>query len=439
MTAVVGILNRRGVAIAADSAVTRNRINEEKVTKNGNKMLRMSDAVPISVMITGNVCFLGNPWDVVIRCYRRERGHISHPTVEDCLHDLFDYISSNEQLWSSKAIEQLIADVLEDVFVGIENKVGINVDKRLKSRSYTLSKTYIHTFLKLLKKQCRVELSKGVCPQFDGYTIESFREFVQPIFKEWIAKKTNSHKTRLPYPKDFLAEIKGSLEQVLFAKFTTRTEMVYNIDHIYSSTIVFTGYGSKQEYPSLIAVRVCGGFDNRVNYHFRKEDIVSISNENPIAICPFAQTDISTAIISGIHKSNSINIATLLGRSLIHWDSVLFGEEDELEPEFIAMLSEVKIDDLQKKVSNAITLQQKKNQRVWENQLKDCNVKTMAALAESMIDLTGFHRILTFRQEGVGGHIDVAVITKNDGFTWLSRKSWYHHKDVNGQYGRLGI
>lgn len=34
---------------------------------------------------------------------------------------------------------------------------------------------------------------------------------------------------------------------------------------------------------------------------------------------------------------------------------------------------------------------------------------------------------------------DVGVITKNDGFTWLSRKSWYHHKDVNGMYGSMGI
>lgn len=439
MTAVVGILNRRGVAIAADSAVTRNRINEEKVTKNGNKMLRISNTVPISVMITGNGCFLGNPWDVVIRCYRRERGHISHPTVEACLHDLFDYISSNEQLWSSTAIEHMITNVLDDIFWETEKSVGVNVDRHLKSRSYTLSRTFIHTFLKLLKKQCRAELAKGVCPQFDGYTIESFRAVIQPIFKVWIAGKTNGNKTRPPYPKEFLSEIKGSLEQMLFAKLTTRTEIVYNVDQIYSSTLVFTGYGTEQEYPSLVAVRVCGGFDNRVNYHIRKEDIVCISNEKPIAICPFAQTDISTAIISGLHKNSSINISTRLKRSLTHWDSVLFGDEDELDSEFTALLSEIKIDDLQRKVCNAITRQQKKNQQVWENQLKNCDVKTMAALAESMIDLTGFHRILTFQQEGVGGPVDVAVITKNDGFTWLSRKSWYHHKDVNGQYGKLGI
>jgi hypothetical protein len=46
---------------------------------------------------------------------------------------------------------------------------------------------------------------------------------------------------------------------------------------------------------------------------------------------------------------------------------------------------------------------------------------------------------MTFSPEGVGGPIDLAVITKNEGFTWLNRKSWYHHKDVGGQYGKFGV
>ena len=78
MTSVVGILNKRGLAIAADSAVTRTRYRrgneEEKVTKNGNKMVRMSDVDPIAVMITGSADFLGVPWDVIVRRFRQRRG-----------------------------------------------------------------------------------------------------------------------------------------------------------------------------------------------------------------------------------------------------------------------------------------------------------------------------------------------------------------------------
>lgn len=61
MTAVVGILNKRGIAIAADSAVTMNRRRNEKIANSANKMLRLCSATPISVMITGNAGFLSTP------------------------------------------------------------------------------------------------------------------------------------------------------------------------------------------------------------------------------------------------------------------------------------------------------------------------------------------------------------------------------------------
>ena len=107
--------------------------------------------------------------------------------------------------------------------------------------------------------------------------------------------------------------------------------------------------------------------------------------------------------------------------------------------DFSEKLQEVKADDLSRNVFRQVNRFLDNNQRQWEKALENYDLQSMAALAESLIDLTGFHRILTFQQEGVGGPVDVAVISKTDGFTWLNRKSWYHHKDVGGQYGKLGV
>ena len=75
-------------------------------------------------------------------------------------------------------------------------------------------------------------------------------------------------------------------------------------------------------------------------------------------------------------------------------------------------------------------------------QLKDLvkgyNLQEMACLAENLIKATELHRKITFQQESVGGVIDLAVITKNDGFQWLNRKSWYE-PSKGGQYGKFGI
>lgn len=57
----------------------------------------------------------------------------------------------------------------------------------------------------------------------------------------------------------------------------------------------------------------------------------------------------------------------------------------------------------------------------------------LAARAESLVNLTSFKRRITAEAETVGGPIDVAVISKGDGFIWIKRKH-YFQKDLNPYY-----
>lgn len=49
----------------------------------------------------------------------------------------------------------------------------------------------------------------------------------------------------------------------------------------------------------------------------------------------------------------------------------------------------------------------------------------LAAMAESLINLTSFKRRVSMQAETVGGPIDVAVISKGDGFVWIKRKHYF--------------
>jgi hypothetical protein len=49
----------------------------------------------------------------------------------------------------------------------------------------------------------------------------------------------------------------------------------------------------------------------------------------------------------------------------------------------------------------------------------------LAAMAEALVNLTKFRRRITTVPETVGGPIDVAVITKGDGFVWIRRKHYF--------------
>jgi hypothetical protein len=57
----------------------------------------------------------------------------------------------------------------------------------------------------------------------------------------------------------------------------------------------------------------------------------------------------------------------------------------------------------------------------------------LAAMAESLVNLTSFKRRVSSEEETVGGPIDVAVISKDDGFIWIKRKH-YFDPELNHQF-----
>jgi hypothetical protein len=57
----------------------------------------------------------------------------------------------------------------------------------------------------------------------------------------------------------------------------------------------------------------------------------------------------------------------------------------------------------------------------------------MAGLAETLISLQSLKEKLTKPSETVGGPIDVAVITRNEGLVWIKRKHFFDPK-LNSRY-----
>jgi hypothetical protein len=77
MTVVgVAILNKHGVALAADSAVTVSSRVEgpRKVYNSANKLFALSKYHPVGIMIYGNAEMMGIPWETIIKIYRARLG-----------------------------------------------------------------------------------------------------------------------------------------------------------------------------------------------------------------------------------------------------------------------------------------------------------------------------------------------------------------------------
>ena len=70
MTAIVGTINRRGVAFAADSAATLTISDKVKITNHTNKIFALSKKHPVGIAIYNNLDFHGVPWENIFKMYR---------------------------------------------------------------------------------------------------------------------------------------------------------------------------------------------------------------------------------------------------------------------------------------------------------------------------------------------------------------------------------
>ena len=445
MTAVIGIMNKRGIAIAADSAVTMTRKGNQKISNSANKMLRLSSANPISVMITGNAEFLRTPWDIVVRRYRQKRGDISFPTVEACIDDFFAYIVTEPMFLPEEVANRFFRCQLNDYWDEVDNAVPrVEVDEKdVVTNGEELLKAFhdrIGAGIKYYKGYVKM-------PMFKDYTLEQFKKYADKIIDDLFLNKTRDEDDSLPflddefgaigsYPKYIMDQIKDEFTECFYYYATN----AWSMD---STHLIFSGFGADEENPVLVRAIVDGGFDSRVCYHINEDDIYKISDENPVAICPFAQDDIMEALLTGVHgRFCKIFYDKMESKVNYFMMSLPFGvtnHDFEKSQKLQELLSKVKYRDLVEQ-DRRYCIKLRNDERLkWTKALNDYDLQAMASLAENMVSLTGFERHLTFKDEGVGGLVDLAVITKNDGFIWLNRKSWYHRKDVGGKYGKFGV
>ena len=97
MTTLVSILNKRAAVIAADSAVTfSNQTDEIKTYNSANKIFRLSEYHPVGIMIYNNAEFMGTPWDIIIKLYRKQLGKKNLNTLKDFVFDFKSFLYDNK-------------------------------------------------------------------------------------------------------------------------------------------------------------------------------------------------------------------------------------------------------------------------------------------------------------------------------------------------------
>lgn len=415
MTAVVGILNKHAIAIAADSAVTIGNNGDRKIFNKANKVFALSKQHPVGIMIYNSASFMGTPWETLIKVYRKQLASNSFLTLNDYKNDFIEFLRSKKFYTDSEMqlafMENFANEIIQSVINEIALKNRVIFDTPSEENRTQLILKLEEEFERLSSEW---SLITDLCPEFIDYTFEEFQEYSNTIFDKLISSSFTSNGIIIP------EELQQKIMNVIYYILTTKT------DTSNYTGLIFTGFGDDEIYPQLIPINITMVVDNKLRYFVNENKAASISNMNSGAVCPFAQTDVIDTILTGIDPS--------LDTIYLNNFEILFKKYNEEIITAIGTSNPLLIDQI-KKLDRTVLLNEfsKQNQEIRKenyiiplmNAVSNLAKEDLAEMAESLIYLTYLKRRITFAEESVGGPVDVAVISKGDGFVWIKRKHYF--------------
>lgn len=213
---------------------------------------------------------------------------------------------------------------------------------------------------------------------------------------------------------------------------------------INDSGIVIAGYGENDIFPKLYSYNIEGIIDGRLRYKTYQQICIGCSekeNFSQATIIPFAQQEMVHLFIEGIDPNvqnkfyeSIINICNIIPDAVSQISSIIL-KDYEIDIDHQAILDKygADIDDVIKEVASEVKNdidEFKSNEYIQPllSAISSLPKEELAALAETLVNLTSVKRKMSLGMETVGGPIDVALITKGEGFIWIKRKHYFDPK-----------
>lgn len=418
MTAEIAVLNAQAVALAADSAVTIETTTapadaQRKVYNTVNKLFALSKHEPVGIMVYGNASIAGLPAETVIKQFRVRLGARAFPTVEGYVEALAEFLAG-ERLCSESEEAQFLASALEAVFRALAQELrqaieasGLSIDELPVAFDHVLQ---------------RGESYLAAQRFLDGFAADDLARLnpsVRPLAETAFERVLGD-----------LGISAGQRERTLALGLLS----CLKDQELSSSTgLVVAGFGRDEYRPALHPLRLWGRVEGRPQ--IAREPPARLTLDAGAAVRAFAQRDMVATFMEGVDPESRHLFRETVRRLLV----------TELPGRIEAMVGESSVADLGGQVRALGERMFAALDRTMDQHRREARIgpvieavqhlgkEDLAALAEALVQLTSLKRRFTLGPETVGGPIDVAVISKHDGFIWMRRKH-YFQAELNPQF-----
>lgn len=413
MSAGICIMNKNAIALAADSAVTVGQ--HLAIHNSANKLFALSKVAPVGVIIYSSAEIMGVPVEIVIKQYKKDLAQKTFDTLDEYVDDFIAYLLRNKDLFHfSQNERRFVKDVYSDLLNGLQGDYKQLLTRKIDSVGRELNAEELNA-VQQEAFNSTIQYIRNL-KAIDNYDVTEYimLNYGDEI-KDYIAK-------------NFLWITGETLDTLTAEVCTIFNKLFFRNGYV---GMAFAGYGNRDIFPKMYHIHLSGIVSDSVRYVVREQQ--TITEDNAATISPFAQTDVMQTFLFGINDGFIDALANEIPNQI---NNIFQGIADESFAEGKKQEVFGKLSSATPNIINQI-IAKAQQQYLWPitQSVATLPIEELAMLAESMINITSLRRKVAIDSNigTVGGPIDVAMITKSDGFIWMKRKH-YFEQQYNPQY-----
>jgi len=194
------------------------------------------------------------------------------------------------------------------------------------------------------------------------------------------------------------------------------------------SGLVIAGYGSEEYFPVMKAFELGAVFRGKLKYKVTAKD--AIDSKNSAVIKPFAESDMVLTFLNGVSPAFEVKLIEEISRLVVGLPDLVIDQiagvgrarKQVLKEQFRGVAPAL-VEDLTDKLEKH---RLQKHLESIRQAIAFLPKNELAQVAATLVNLNTFQkRMSATEEETVGGPVDVAVISKGDGFVWIDRKHYF--------------
>jgi len=412
MTSEVMIMNRQAVVLAADSAVTYGGGPEPVVTLEAEKILPIGENMAMMVYSRGDV--LGRSWSHIAHAFTRETGGREYASVRACADAFFAFLDNNRRLFPEAEENEEFEGLMRAAFLTVLSHA--KAMRNYPGGGYDDDAAAFEAALSLYLEHLSHDEAGA-----ERQPLEVFESFDRRAFHERYGDMLDT------LIRDSLGEF-GMAEamraQLFDFAYLIATQPAFLEPY---AGLVFAGFGEDDVFP-VYAHYYASIFVDGVMKRAHDETTAVGVEEGPNAFLrTFAQAEMTHAFLRGVHP---LMFDVMISLNLITNEAAAEAALKEAglgEAEMDAVLQRMREQALPSLTGEFVNAAQAISQDEFINPfikvVSASGKKQLAETAKALVELNILKTDLHMSQNGVGGEVDVAMVSRTGGLEWYAKKS----------------